>query len=1490
MSGDASITTCQNCGETLETGWDTCPACLTPTSSGSFNCPNCQSPIKSNWKVCPECDTPLSGIDTPPAHKHSSISRSSSKKQIYHSIEQKKPGEGIGFDLEIPIAPGDMLGGRYRIVKKLGKGGFGSVYHVDDTNLNRQVALKIVVTGEGKASRATEQLIHEFGLREKINNTSHIIKAQDPRTCEYKGLSLVLLPMELADGESMRKWLQQNQDTDKRLKVGLAFFKQTCLGIKAIHDAGLVHLDIKPENIMLVGGQAKITDFGIGRYGASQFTNNPDQLLRQGIGTPQYMSPEQFHVARQIDIGPASDIYSLGIVLFELLDGNLPFDGTPVELREKHLKTKPNRTPKLEKWWPIVNKCLTKQAEDRYLKIDLLIADLDRVEQGVVLSVDVSCPNCEHINTNPEAKICDKCQTRLDSRFRPCPICDRAVRRDVKTCKGCGKAVAAYYLLLDRKKQIEELRDEDPVETIELLETVLREGADDYQEEAIKLIKDLRQKQSQVGSLIEKATKAAASAMPEQALEAWREVLNIFPRHRVAVEEIQRLEGRMGSLNKQWQEAADFMDVAEFGKAEQLLLTCLETNPNHKDTIDTLKSCRLWAKEYAAAFVQAQIFLKKKLFCQAENHIKKALSQAPKSLQALSLSKKINAVLGKTRTLMEEGLSAIRAARFDDADTKLSEAENLCQEMEELKEARELLIKTQKEYNENISNASQFKKDKNLEKALKSITSAVAACPDSKEASELLVDIEKNQNCAKLCLTRAETYSKAAQFVEAEDQIKEARKVWPKLENIEKTEAKISATAKKYKTEMSAAKKALRRKRFSDALATCKKAFEQCPQSAETESLVGKINSKQEDRKKHRKKVAKRIKWMIILTVVAGTLLFAVAWTNQQKLKAAQRSLEYGQPDMARRTLSTYIWLGIPDTRKDELEKKVDTAEIKSLIVIADQKIEKRAYKSAIRELEYAKKIAREADEFESRMQILSDIERAEYSKQIIAAKRTHEKLLKTADKGRLDTYGGETWQAAVTALKDATSVGSNLEQAIISYKLATIQLSMAITNSEEKYLAEQEEKQLRAARAGLAQASKLVKVAWLEYSLQVGGNPRKESVNIVIWQNGKATGYPVFKKAWEGSRKILNPFQVKWSPDGRYSAICYRDERGEPFSVLFDTNSNSVRNIGKGYRVQWITSDFLLLYREKQFFYKGSQLPFTRNGAAITGHHITTTLNQYTGYWTMTNYLQHPWYKKEPFECSQHESLLISPSGKLAMKLCSIRNDKQLGVTDCIKPDSYIEWFQTDVLETRVHGKNPEVLAIKIVDSDINFRKLENICSGIVYPCEMRSGFSYSDRFIALPIYETKAKSAANGGKYGDYIKKLETIQIWERKKDDWKELQKLDVNILSGSPTSIETILWNRGENSLLIGSTQYKSQQQILQHINMVNLKEKKIECTVKGREPQWIDGNSLFVYRVSGDVISHIKEIRIHDILSNTDISLLEIGESSQLIDVWVPSKE
>ena len=290
---------------------------------------------------------------------------------------------GLGFDL--PIVVGEKLSNKYRIIQELDKGGFGSVYEVDDTELNERIALKIVVDQEGKEHRACEQILREFKLRKKVSDITFILKTQDPRSCEYKGLSLVLLPMELADGGSMRQWLRHNRDIKERRTMALEFFKQACLGVKAMHDAEILHLDIKPENILLVDGKAKIADFGVGRYEAAQFTDNPEQPLRQGIGTPQYMSPEQFQGDGQKELGPSSDIYSLGIVLYESLTGSLPFDGTRNQLRQKHLHDAPVEIKGISaKYWSIISRCLAKKADDRYFSIDQLNSDLDHAAQEVV--------------------------------------------------------------------------------------------------------------------------------------------------------------------------------------------------------------------------------------------------------------------------------------------------------------------------------------------------------------------------------------------------------------------------------------------------------------------------------------------------------------------------------------------------------------------------------------------------------------------------------------------------------------------------------------------------------------------------------------------------------------------------------------------------------------------------------------------------------------------------------------------------------------------------------------------------------------------------------------------------------------------------------------------------------------------------------------------------------------------------------------------------
>ncbi|MCP4612961.1 MAG: protein kinase [Planctomycetes bacterium] len=847
MSKENSFVTCQKCNEPLETGWKQCPVCLTPTSSPGLACPNCQTPVKETWKACPRCSSMLSGMNTPDSSQVSSLPSSHSDNgQIYLSMEQKDPVRTIGFELEVPIVPGDVLGERYRVVKGLGKGGFGSVYEVEDINLNRKIALKIVVAGKGRAQRATEQLLHEFNLRERINDTTHIIKAQDPRPCEYKGLSLVLLPMELAEGENLRKWLTQNQDGDKRIKIGMEFFKQACCGIKAIHDAGLVHLDIKPENILLVDGKIKMADFGIGRYGANQFKNNPEQLLHQGIGTPQYMSPEQFHVARQKDIGSESDIYSLGVVLFELLDGNLPFDGTPIELRDKHLNMQPPRlTGKLERWWRIVDRCLSKKPEDRYRDIDRLIADIGRVAQGATLSIDVSCPKCSHINANPDSRACDKCRGTLDALFRPCPVCARSVRLDVKTCLGCGKAVAAYYLLLGRKGQIGKLKDEDPVEAIEILEMVLMDGADDYHEHAVKLIKELRRKQLQVGSLIASASNASASGKLEQAIKLWQKVLEVIPRHKAAIKQIEELESIMKGFKVRWDKVSDLMDEAQFQKADKLLQDCLEILPTRKNVKKMLGTCRERARKYKAAFEDASAFAKTKMLKKADAQTKDALTQAPKSAEALSLATDLSRKLDKTENLIVLAHRQLSWAEFSKVTETIDELEQLQVDNLKAKNTRKKLRKAQDNYIASMEEARLANNSKDLDKAINKIEKSLKSCPDSQEAQSFLKTVKAEQDKAANLINEAISAMRSSEFEKASSLLNQVSAIWPAVPDLDKTRNSIEESQRKYTQHLKAAIEAEASLDLGKALEEARSAQNECPDSKEASDVLASIEKKQ---------------------------------------------------------------------------------------------------------------------------------------------------------------------------------------------------------------------------------------------------------------------------------------------------------------------------------------------------------------------------------------------------------------------------------------------------------------------------------------------------------------------------------------------------------------------------------------------------------------------------------------------------------------------
>src|SRR2546421_469776 len=251
-----------------------------------------------------------------------------------------------------------VFDGRYKVVRKLGTGGMANVYLAEDQELGRSVAIKML----DERHSQDEQFVERF-RREAKNaaGLSHpnIVSIYDRGQAE----GTYYIAMEYLEGRTLKELLVARGPTP--LAVAIDYTRQILAAIGFAHRNGIVHRDIKPHNV-IVGpdGRVKVTDFGIARSGASQMTE-----AGSIIGTAQYLSPEQ---ARGAPVDETSDLYSVGIVLYEMLTGEVPFTGeTPLEIAMKHLSTVPEPPSKLRPEIPhdvdlIVLRALAKDPADRY--------------------------------------------------------------------------------------------------------------------------------------------------------------------------------------------------------------------------------------------------------------------------------------------------------------------------------------------------------------------------------------------------------------------------------------------------------------------------------------------------------------------------------------------------------------------------------------------------------------------------------------------------------------------------------------------------------------------------------------------------------------------------------------------------------------------------------------------------------------------------------------------------------------------------------------------------------------------------------------------------------------------------------------------------------------------------------------------------------------------------------------------------------------------
>jgi serine/threonine-protein kinase len=271
-----------------------------------------------------------------------------------------------------------LFDGRYRIVRKLGMGGMANVYLAEDEVLGRRVAIKIL----NDRHAGDDQFVERF-RREAKNAASlshpNIVSIYDRGEAE----GTYYIAMEYLDGRSLKELIVARGPAPIHLAVDYA--RQILAALRFAHRHGIVHRDIKPHNVLVDGeGRLKVTDFGIARAGASQMTE-----AGSIIGTAQYLSPEQ---AKGASVDQTSDLYSVGVVLYELLTGVVPFSGdTPVEIAMKHLSTVPEPPSAKRADVPrdldmVVMRALAKDPSERYQSAEEMDADLRRINRGVAIS------------------------------------------------------------------------------------------------------------------------------------------------------------------------------------------------------------------------------------------------------------------------------------------------------------------------------------------------------------------------------------------------------------------------------------------------------------------------------------------------------------------------------------------------------------------------------------------------------------------------------------------------------------------------------------------------------------------------------------------------------------------------------------------------------------------------------------------------------------------------------------------------------------------------------------------------------------------------------------------------------------------------------------------------------------------------------------------------------------------------------------------------
>jgi len=272
--------------------------------------------------------------------------------------------------LSAPLATDTLVAGRYRLLYRLGTGGMADVWAAEDSMLGRHVALKFLLPRYAQDEQFVERFRREAAAAAGLQHPN-VVSVYDRG--EHEGVPFIA--MEYVEGASLKELIERGLTVDEAVEIT----RQVLAGARFAHSKGIIHRDLKPQNVLVdAEGRARVADFGIARAGASEITQTGSVL-----GTAQYLSPEQ---AQGLPVSAASDLYSVGAMLYEALTGQVPFEAdTPVAVALKQVSEQPRPPSQLNPQVPraldaVVLRALAKDPANRFASADEFLRALDRAE------------------------------------------------------------------------------------------------------------------------------------------------------------------------------------------------------------------------------------------------------------------------------------------------------------------------------------------------------------------------------------------------------------------------------------------------------------------------------------------------------------------------------------------------------------------------------------------------------------------------------------------------------------------------------------------------------------------------------------------------------------------------------------------------------------------------------------------------------------------------------------------------------------------------------------------------------------------------------------------------------------------------------------------------------------------------------------------------------------------------------------------------------